>query len=139
MREQAVEVLEVALEPLLDVGELLGAALQIGGRRRRADGRAGRHGVAPPVDGHAHGHEQVRAAEGDEPEHEPGQESSVATKFTGSILRACIGEGAQTERRSRQAAPERRDGVDHGKPTGAAAGCQIMKSGALPGVAGDSR
>ncbi len=45
VRDQVVEVVEVTLEPLLDVAELFGAALQIGGRG--ADRGAQRLDMAP--------------------------------------------------------------------------------------------
>ncbi len=45
VRDQVVEVVEVTLEPLLDVAELLGTALEVGGRG--ADRGAERLGVAP--------------------------------------------------------------------------------------------
>jgi hypothetical protein len=81
--EQVVEVLEVALQPLLDVGELVDAALEVVVGDHVADRHGGEGGVAAPVDRHAHRHEQVRAAQRHEGEDEPRDEPSVGTELGG--------------------------------------------------------
>ena len=83
VREQVVEVFQVAFERLFDDRNLLEASLHVGGRGQRADRRARRDRVAAAVDRHADRHEHVGTAERDEPQHQPGEESSIAAKFGG--------------------------------------------------------
>ena len=95
--------LQVALQRLLDVRQLLDAALEIGRATRAPDGRAHRDGVAPAVDGHAHRHQHVGTAERDEPQHQPGEESSIAAKL-GGRSRLFRGHSAVARQRVRRSA-----------------------------------
>ena len=102
------------------------------GRRRgqRSDRRARRDRVAAAIDRHADRHEHVGTAERDEPQHQPGEESSIAAKFGGRsrlfrghsrVARPARANGAP----SHHEAPVRR-GVAT-KPTGAARRCQLIQ------------
>src|SRR3954470_10864293 len=82
VRHQMVEVFEVLLEAVGDVGQLLVAALDLGDRRFRADGRPGRDRVLAPVDRDADGDQQIDATQRHEGEDEQRDESPIRTKLS---------------------------------------------------------